>query len=75
MDAGSQTLLIGVAGVLWGCFATIAPYRAAWLGRLGYSLTWPREGFEPEYPEIWLARVLGVASLGFGTFMLYTTLA
>lgn len=61
--------------VLWGAFAAIVPYYAAMLGRLPYSMTWPREGFEPRYPVIWLARVLGVVAMGSGVWTLYHVLA
>jgi hypothetical protein len=74
VDPALQRTLFGAGMVLWGLFATFFPYYAATINRLPYSLTWPREGFEPRYPEIWLARVLGVASFGLGVWTLYEIL-
>ncbi|AGN01189.1 hypothetical protein L593_06200 [Salinarchaeum sp. Harcht-Bsk1] len=60
--------------VTYGVVAVILPQIPAMIGRLGYALLTPGESISPEYPEIWLARVLGVVSLAFGTLTLYEVL-
>ena len=61
--------------LIYGVVAVIVPQVPAMIGRLGYALLTPGESISPEYPEIWLARVLGVVSLALGTHSLYEVLA